>query len=101
MSALIIWFLNILATEITSLAVMDDRDGDTEDRYTFGMLQTCKRHDCAFKHSSRRFLHICILCHSDTGDYGNTLYLLHGIHPLTRKREVDYARFLGFDGSLH
>ena len=43
----------------------------------------------------------CILFHSDVGDYGNTLYLLYWIHPLTRKREVDYARFLGFDGSLH
>lgn len=38
MSVLLIWFLNILATEITSLAVKDDRDGDTEGRYTYGML---------------------------------------------------------------
>lgn len=95
MSVLLIWFLNILA-------VMDDvYDDDKEGRHTYGMLQTCKRHDCVFKHSSRRFLHICILCPSDTGDDWNSLCILNWIHPLTRKREVDYARFLGFDGSLH
>lgn len=61
----------------------------------------CERHGCVFKHPSRRLLCRCILRHSDVGDSGNTLYLLYGIHPLTIKREVDYARFLGFDGSLH
>lgn len=30
----------------------------------------------------------CLLCHSDVGDYGNTLYLLYGIHPLTRKERL-------------
>lgn len=93
--------LNTWVTEITSLAVKDDGDDDTAYRNTYGMLQTCKRHVCVFKHSSRCFLCRCILCPSDAGDYGNTLYLLYGIHPLTRKREVDYARFLDFDGSLH
>lgn len=93
--------LNTWVTEITSLAVMDDGYDDTADRYTFGMLQTCKRHACVFKHSSRRFLCRCILYHPDARDYGNTLYLLYGIHPLTRKREVYNARFLGFDGSIH
>ena len=73
---------------------MDDGYDDTEGGHTYGMLQTCKRHDCAFKHPSRRLLCRCILCHSDVGDCGNTLYLLYWIHPLTRKREVDYARFL-------
>lgn len=80
---------------------MDDGYDDKEGRHTYGMLQTCKRHYCVFKHPSRRLMCRCLLCHSDVGDYGNTLYLLYGIHPLTRKREVDYARFLGFDGSLH
>ena len=38
MSVLLIWFLNILAIEIKSLAVMDDGYDDTEGRYTYGML---------------------------------------------------------------
>lgn len=38
MSVLLIWFLNILAIEITSLAVKDDGDDDKEDGHTYGML---------------------------------------------------------------
>ena len=96
MSVLLIWFINILAIEITSLAVKDDRDGDTEDRYTFGMLQTCKRHDCVFKHSSRRFLHIRILCHSYTGDDWNSLCILNLMHFLTTKLRGDPCTVFGF-----
>ena len=38
MSVLLIWFLNILVIEITSLAVMDDGYDDKEGRHTYGML---------------------------------------------------------------
>lgn len=39
MSVLLIWFLNILAIEIKSLAVMDDvYDDDKEGGHTYGML---------------------------------------------------------------
>ena len=37
-SMLLIWFLNILAIEITSLAVMDDGYDDKEGGHTYGML---------------------------------------------------------------
>lgn len=38
MSVLLIWFLNILAIEIKSLAVMDDGYDDNEGGHTYGML---------------------------------------------------------------
>lgn len=38
MSVLLIWFLNILAIEIKSLAVRDDVYDDKEGRHTYGML---------------------------------------------------------------
>lgn len=38
MSVLLIWFLNILAIEIKSLAVRDDVYDDKEGGYTYGML---------------------------------------------------------------
>ena len=65
---------------------MDDGYDDTEGGHTYGMLQTCKRHDCAFKHSSRRFLCHCILCHSDVGDDWNSLCILNWVQHLTTKR---------------
>lgn len=59
---------------------MDDGYDDKEGRHTYGMLQTCKRHYCVFKHSSRYLLCRCILCHPDASDCGNPLYLMYGIH---------------------
>lgn len=38
MSVLLIWFLNTLAIEIKSLAVMDDVYDDKEGGHTYGML---------------------------------------------------------------